>query len=326
MTWQDRTRNFAFVSPSGTRFAFDFIDANKESDKLTTAFNFPGIPGTYVQDLGRTDRRYPVRAIFWGDDHDLQATAFEGGVRESGRGRLEHPRDGNVSVVSFGTIKTREDLVKDANQTIVEVTFWESTITLYPSGSADPRSAVLSSVQETLTSSATTFAESTDISTAVNRASLRNRFETSIGQVRSVLGAVVAADPKEFRDFKVIADSITRDLDELITTPQVLAEQANLLMQIPANSSATIGAKFDGYTALIGSFTSVDNPDDQLRDTSNDFRNDELFAIGALEGLIASSLAADFATRSEAVTAADTVANQFDVVNEWREVNYAGIV
>lgn len=325
MTWQTRTRDAAYVSPSGARFTFAFLRADREFDKNTTAFNFPGVPGTYIQDLESTDDRYPMRAIFWGDNHDLQATAFLNALRETGKGRLEHPRDGLVTVVPFGKIKTREDLVRDANQTIIEVEFWETTIILFPTGTTDPGSNVLGAVGETLTALSSVFAETIDIVSAVNRASIRNRFGTSVGVVRSILGTITSVDPDAFREFNTVADSIISDLDALIFIPEVLADQLNVLTQIPAKSTATIGAKFDGYTALTEQFTSFDNPDDRLRSTVNDFRNDELFSVSSLSGLISSSINTTFSTRSEAVTAAVEITDQFKIVNEWREVNYAGL-
>lgn len=325
MTWQARTRQMAYTSPSGVRFVFDFEKADREFDKNTSGFNFPGVSGTYVQDLGHTDGRYPTRAIFWGDAHDLEAAAFRTALSESGRGRLEHPRDGLVDVVPFGKIKFREDLVKEANQTIIEVEFWESTIVLYPSGTTDPGGQVLNSVFNTLLESATIFADTIQIVSAVNKANLRNRFESSVGIIRSVLGEVVSADAVNFREFTTVADSIISDINELISTPQTLADQLNILLQIPANSTATIGSKTDGYNTVIETFTNSNNPDAQLRSTINDFRNDELFAVGSVASLITSSINATFNTRSESVTAAANVVSQFDAVNVWREINYAGL-
>ncbi len=326
MTWQQRTREAAYNSPSGVRLPFIFVEIPREFDKLTTGFNFPGISGTFVQDNGTSDRRYPMRCIFSGNDHDLEAKAFEDALHETGRGKLEHPRDGRVDVVPFGTIKTREDLVKEANQTIIEVAFWESTIILYPSGTNDPGGQVLQSVDDSFSAATSTFADNIETSSAVDRSSLRNRFNTAIGSIRSILGTVVSVDPTQFRNFNVVADSIISDLDTLIDTPEILADQLNVLMQIPANSLATIGAKTDGYNAVVSLFTSVLNPDDQLRSTINDFRNDEIFAIDALNGLIISSVTATFPTRSDAISSAANVVDQFDIVNEWREINYAGLV
>ncbi len=325
MNWQDRTREAAYTSPNGNRFVFNYDVLDREFDKNTSAYNFPGIEGTYVQDLGSTDRRYPMRVIFWGKDHDTVSQQFADAIREVGRGRLEHPRDGRIDVVPFGTVKFREDLVRSANQTIIEVEFWEATIVLYPSGDEDPGGQVINEVNATLDASADTFASGVDILTAVNRASLRNRFGVSVGTVRSVLAPIVGTDPEKLRQFNVVADSIVVGLDSLISTPRVLADQLNILTLIPATSDANIGAKFDGYTSLISTFTSADNPDAALRSSLNDFRNDELYSTAALSGLIVSSVEAEYGTRTEATSAAAEIVSQFDQVNTWREINYGGL-
>ena len=91
MSWLDRIREAAYTSPSSVRLTFDYEDVRKSIDKKTTAFDFPDADGTFVQDLGHTGRRYPLRIFFWGDDYDTEADAFEAALLERGTGKLEHP-------------------------------------------------------------------------------------------------------------------------------------------------------------------------------------------------------------------------------------------
>lgn len=325
MTWEDRTRKAAYTSPSGRRFEFEIVRADRVFDKLTSAWNFPGVQGTYIQDLGSTDHRYPFRAIFWGDDHDLEALAFDNALREVGIGRLDHPRDGRVDVVPFGKIQFNEDLVNAANQTVVEVEFWETTIVLFPSGAADPASTTVASILDTFAASALTFSQTIDIETAVARTSLRNRFDTAVGAVRTGLLSVVSEDPTALRKFNTIADSIQGNIDTLILQPLGLAEQLNVLLRVPVEVAGAIGAKVDSYASLVDLFISAGNPDDALRETVNDFRNDELFSTGCMSAMMESTVNHEFSTRPEAIEAADKIATEFDVVNTWRELNYAGL-
>ena len=73
MAWNDRIREAAYTSPGGDRITFAYENVRKTVDKKTTGFEFPDANGTFVQDLGHTGRRYPLRVFFWGDDYDQDA-------------------------------------------------------------------------------------------------------------------------------------------------------------------------------------------------------------------------------------------------------------
>ncbi len=319
MTWQDRTRDAAYVSPSGQRFPFTFDNVDRSFEKNTTAYNFPGTRGTFVQDLGSTDRRYPMRVIFWGDDHDLEAAAFETALRETGRGKLEHPRDGQVDVVPFGTVTIREDLVNGANQTIFEVEFWESTSVLFPSGAADPAVATLNSANATFASAAATFADTIDLALPTEIVTLRNQITTRVGQISSAFQPIVNQDESVAREFNAIVDSINQNLDTLASNPGAIADQISTLLKTPSKIPNSVSDQLNTYDTVI---TGITGGDDPVRNTNNEFRADELVSIGCVAGSITSAVKGNFETRTLAISAASSIADQFDNVNTWRELNY----
>ena len=116
MAWNDRIREAAYTSPSGERLTFGYENVSKKIDKKTTGFEFPDADGTFVQDLGHSGRKYPLRVFFWGSDYDQEADAFEAALLERGTGKLEHPIYGTVDVVPFGTITRRDDLKTGATR------------------------------------------------------------------------------------------------------------------------------------------------------------------------------------------------------------------
>ena len=76
MSWQDRVKPAAYESPSGRRIEFLFENVAESFGKKTTAFEFPDVDGTFVQDLGRTGNRLPLRIIINGDDIRLTPEAL----------------------------------------------------------------------------------------------------------------------------------------------------------------------------------------------------------------------------------------------------------
>ena len=110
MNWQTRIGPAAYTSPSGVRLTFQYENVTRNVNKKTSNFEFPNVDGSQVQDLGRDGRKFPIRAFFTGDDHDIDASAFEDALLERGRGQLEHPFYGSFTVVPFGAITRRDDL------------------------------------------------------------------------------------------------------------------------------------------------------------------------------------------------------------------------
>ena len=163
MAWTDRIREAAYTPPEGGRIVFTYENVSKLVDKKTTAFEFPDAEGTFVQDLGRSGRRYPLRVIFWGEDYDLESDAFEAALLQRGTGKLEHPIYGTVDVVPFGTIRRRDDLKTAANQAIIELTFWETIGLIYPTVQDNPAASVTTAIEEYNTAASIEFDDVIDI-------------------------------------------------------------------------------------------------------------------------------------------------------------------
>jgi prophage DNA circulation protein len=317
MTWNDRIIEAAYNSPSGVRTTFDYEDVSKAVDKKTTGFNFPDVKGTYVQDLGHTGYRYPLRVFFWGDDYDIEAEAFEASLLESGTGKLEHPAYGIVDVVPFGTITRRDDLKTRANQAIIEVTFWETTGLIYPTVQADPGTAVLIAVGEYNNTASEEFEDSIDVDSAVEQATFKNSYQSLLDKARSGLQVVADTQDDVRRQFDAIGDSINEGIDILVTQPLNLAFQTIQLIQAPGRALASIQASLSAYSDLLTSLITGDSEPD-----SNEFHTQDLYASTYITGAIISVVNTQFITKPEALEAAEEILEQLDAVTDWREANF----
>lgn len=323
MGWTERIREAAYTSPSGIRITFDYEDVSRSVEKKTSAFTFPDADGTYVQDLGRTDRRYPLRIFFWGDNHDLASNAFEEILLERGAGTLEHPMYGSVNVVPFGEISQRDDLKTAANQSVIEVVFWETIGLAYPTTQGDPASEVLSAVDEYNAAKAEEFANSVNTDTESLREKLKGVYTASLNAVKSGLQKVADVQENVQKQFDAIYDSINTGLDILVGQPTTLAFQTTLLIQTPARASANIKAKLDAYGNLIGAIISGDGANVSGSSQSNDFYSNDLYASTHITGLITSVINTEFQTKPEALSAAEFILDEFADITAWREANYA---
>lgn len=328
MPWQDRLQDGAYISPSGRRIPFSYENVSKNFNKKGTAFEFPDADGTFVQDLGRTGTRYPLRIIFWGNDYDLTANAFETILSERGIGTLEHPIYGTKKVVPLGPINRRDDLKDAANQAIFEITFFETILAVYPTGQIDPRSQITLSVSEFNAAMAEQFAGQSNLTSAVEQANAKGFFGTALDAAQSGLQAIADTQAAVQSAFDTIYDSINLGIDILIRDPLTLAFQTAAMLQAPARALASINDRLDAYRnlldSIIGGNDSVASPG--LDSTPiNEFTIDDLFSSTYVSSSVLSNINVSFQTKTDAITAASELADQFADLIEWRDLNYESL-
>lgn len=317
MAWNDRIKEAAYTSPSGTRLTFPYEDVSKTVDKKTAAFDFPDANGTYVQDLGRTGNKYPLRMFFYGDSCDLLADNFETIMLEPGVGILEHPIYGVVDVAPFGTISRSDKLKTAANQSAVEVTFYETTGLIYPSASTDPGTQVLKALDEYNTIAAEEFEETVTTDTALKRVTLKERVLSVVGAVKKGLKAAadtVAAVKKQFEEIQA---AINEGIDILIAQPLALAADIIQLIQAPGRAINAIKARLDAYRNLADSIFGGSDAEDE-----NELRTKDLTASAYVSGSIVSVVNTQFSTKSEAIDAADALLTLMADLTEWRDAQF----
>ena len=328
MAWDDRLREAAYTSPSNKRLTFDYENVQKTIDKKTTAFEFPDADGTFIQDLGHSGRKYPMRLFFWGENYDLQTNEFETALLERGIGKLEHPIYGEIKVVPFGSIKRRDDLKTAANQAIIEVTFWETIDIVYPTSQADPASSVLSAVEEYNNTAASDFEQVTDIDSAVEQAVFKGTYLSQLNATKTGLQNIANTQTDTQKQFNTINNSLTLGLDILIGEPLTLASQTIIMVQTPARALTSITDRLTGYQGLISNIITGDKAIATPGNTSantNDFHTRDLYASTHISGAIISVVNNQFKTKTQALAAAEEILNEFEKVTNWRDDNHKSL-
>lgn len=333
MTWIDRLSEAAYTSPGGTRQTFLYEDVSRQFTKRATVFEFPGVDGSYVQDNGHSERRYPLLCIFAGPDCDRQALAFERLLLERGAGVLEHPMYGRVQVVPFGDISRRDDLKSAANQAIIEVTFWSTVGAIYPSSGSSPRHEVLQSLDVTDAAVSDQFDRSLRVETEARRANAKLTTRSRLQAISAALGQAAASTADVRRQFAEQQQVIDGSLDVLVGQPLLLAQQVLNLVKTPGRASAGIQSRLASYADLLDRMiaSSSSTPGDtsvlpalRVR-LANEFFLSDLVAAATLTGSITSVLANEFTAKPQAIAAADEIARQTEAHTDWREERYGDI-
>lgn len=322
MTWQDRLKEGAYITPSGRRHVFAYEDVSRTFDKKTSSHDFPGADGTYVQDNGRTGNKYPLTAFFSGPNCDTDADAFEKALSETGRGKLEHPIYGTVDVVPFGTV-TRSDALKTAaNQSTVEVTFWETIPLIYPVPQSDPSSQVMEAVREFTGALGVDVADNLDIFDPVAVAQFKDRVITQVNSVKTALGKVAEIKTQ-------VEDGVTRVLALTASIEAATAETAGTvrdtlgdtvsavmeLIALPSQVADDIRTKITGYKEMLDSILSPLFP---VNDRSS-YLSSSVFAETIVASMAVNLVESEMQSQGEATGSADTLLDIFDEVIEWQE-------
>lgn len=337
-SWKDRVRKGAYISPTGTRIEFDFEDVSREFDKRGTIFTFPGVNGAYVQQKGYSERRYPLRCYFTGDNCDRIANAFEVALLEDGAGKLEHPLYGDIDdVVPFGAITRRDDLKNEANQSVVEVTFFTTLGAVYPSSAADAKSEIEGALGLFDVAAAQQFEASSVLSTAAQAASLKSTIKKFLREVSANLEQVSDQVGDVRREMADIQSTINFGLDVLVGQPLELARQCINLVRAPARMTDGFLSRLEGYAkfanALFASAealpadtltasTSLTNRTTQI---ANDFHASDLFLGAAVAGSVGSVLFTTYQNRTAVLADAAAVLALADAFTAWREAGFAAL-
>lgn len=336
-TWEDRLREAAYTSPTGTRIKFLYTTVSRQVSLRGTVFEFPGVNNAYVQRTGYGARRYPIRCIFTGKDHDLVATAFEAALLEDGLGQLEHPAYGPIKVVPFGDMERTNDLVEGCEVSVVDVTFMTTTGVVYPSTTQNGENEITAALGDFAVAVAQQFNATVDVASEVSRASLKQTIRGFMRECRAGMADIAATTSSIRREFDDDFRLLNEGMDTFIGEPLELAKQVSNLVKAPSRAIAGIQSRLNGYAAfaqrIFGSRQANPGPElvggsqIALRRTriANDFHASDLMAANAVAGSVSSALNTKFATRPEAVFAAAQIAEQFDAAVAWRDGGFSAL-
>jgi len=326
MTWQANLRQAAYISPSGIRSVFHYENVSLEFDKKTSGFDFPVFNGTQVQDQGRSGRRYPLRCFFWGDDYLADSLQFENTLEERGIGRLEHPLYGKINVVPFGSIGRRDDLKTAANQSVIEITFWETIVDLFGGSIRDLKNSIIESNANFNNAAAGQFESEVDIRRVFEREAFKGFHRSLFDAATNLLKDFAGTDSKISTQFKQVGDSVRSDLEsENELDLSILATQTNIYTQLPAKASTIeIQDRLNNYLELITPLIDPDTIKDPGLDNkiSNDFHSRDLFIASYISAMSLSTINYIFQTKPQALNAADQILTIFNLWVNWRDDNY----
>jgi len=353
MSWKDRVDKGAFTSPSGVRMEFHSENVRANINKRDSIREVPDFDGALVQNFGIGASSYPLLCIFWGNDHDREATAFLNLLVEPGAGILEHPFYGRLeNMVAFGPVSRRDDLKTAANQTIFEVNFVQSAAFQFPGSSLSAGDQIEFDLAAFYADQAAAYEAGIAVTKASEKISLIDSVKAKLANVRRFMAKIAATVQEVENEFNDAINLIENNINTLVGTPLALANQIIDLIKLPARAASQISATLDAYKNLLTSVTSdanglfspsIDNS------VNNQFFNSELFSNAAMASMLdASKVTADstrevsgqsledflavapeetpaFSTQSDIIATVEFLESEFNDLNAWNEANRAAL-
>lgn len=352
-TWRDRLKDGVYTSPvTKTKIKFDFTDVSRGFDIRGTAFDFPGVNDSYVQQNGYSSRKYPLVCYFGGKNCDIDAAAFEATLLEPGIGKLQHPIYGTIPVVPFGAVERNDALATAANQSVVTVTFWTTVAAIYPSAQANAQNEFSTAIAAFNAAAAAQFGSGAPnlsrVGSALGAIATIKKFlkkvSAALAKVSNAVASVRKAEGAAFA-------AINGGMDVLIGQPLQLALQISNLIQAPGRALTGLESRLNAYAALATDIfgDNAANPGRALSAGSillanqtkvaNDFHISSLFGMNAVAGTLVSSMsqpisagsqglsaaASTFSTRSQVIAVAAAVLDQIDGLMVWRDQGYSDL-
>ena len=348
-TWRDRVKPAAYTSPvTGTRVPFQYEDVSRGFDIRGTAFDFPGVTDSYVQQTGYSSRKYPMVCYFTGKNCDLLAGGFEAALMEPGIGRLEHPIYGTIAALPFGAVERNDALKSASNQSVVTVTFWTSIPAIYPDAASGGTNELEGALDLFNAAVAAQFSSNTNLLTTIRKQTAIGTFKSMLKKVKAALGAVSDSVASVRNQFGNALSTVNSGMDVLIGGPLLLAQQISNLIQFPGRALAGLSSRLDAYARLAQDIfgSSAASPAkvlssasilfDHQANVANNFHISSLFAMNAVAGSVVSAIAQPIkitpngltpiiSSRAQILAAADAVLEQMDALVEWRDGGFEAL-
>lgn len=318
MTQLSRLQQAALTSSDGTRVEFDWERAPRTTPLRNSIFESAGSSIGYIQKNGTSSKRYPIVAIFTGDDCDLFADQFEAVLVSPGKLKLDHPVHGVVEPVApLGEIRRENDLVESVGEIRVTVTLAETIETPYDSTSQDYAGiagVAISASDSVMSGQVGTAVEALSVSEELT---FRGRIDRGVKIARAALDSISSTIDGVDKQYNAIVSSINAALDTFVLKPASIAFQVSQLLRAPSNDSERIGDKLDAYTSLLSTYTK------DVLVTSAEMSGFQPFASSSVLSAANAARFATYRTKTQALTAADILNAMLQNYVAWLEQSYA---
>lgn len=309
-----------YISPAGNEFTFEYESVSMEVSKKTSEFIFPEKDGAFIQDLGRSGRKFPFTLYFSGDDYLEMADSFMLALEERGIAKLEHPIYKNRDVVPTGSITRRDDLVNEINQSVFTVTFSESFKDItFPTSTTDAENSLSGSLDNYEETAAEKFADDIDTDDVLSRNVTKNTLDKGMTNFNKGVGGLVSQSTALFSQYDIILSSFESGIDNIASEANILSRQLIKIVRTPSRVETKMEFKTKVYSDMKDHYI-----DDYGKTTANQedvFYSDKLYIDSVMAAICEGVLYSEFSNKNEVINNLNDLLEIYDEISEFEDDN-----
>lgn len=304
MSFRDRLLPCSYISPSGKSHQFLYDGVERSGSKRLAVHERPGQNGALFQDMGQSPLEYPLDIYIAGADYDLAADDLAAALSESGRGTLEHPRWGTLTV--FPTTYTQTESFTDGERMAkFSIKFVEAPPESSVIGSPTTSAAILSSCDDAKKANFATWATKT----AADAAKIKATVVKTVNKFNATLSAIAGIPADIASEINQNASWIERSIDALAQTPTTLCDGITALASIPAQIDATASSKLGAYSELT-----TDAIDRLIYATFGQSAISVVTLIAIDIATIEAAATGTLSSRDDAISIAESIVAQYEAI------------
>jgi len=284
--YRDRLRSsIQLTSPDGVVFNALWIGNSAPQSKKVGIFNFSGVNGSVVQDLGTSSRTYTLTIYFEGPNNDLETEAFMRALSERGIWEVIHPVLGlkKLQPLSFSP---NIQPIESGNVTQIETDWIEPLDVAALPSAAELQASIAAQIDELNDIAAEQLEQSTFQRLAAEVGAFRNGVLDIVSSIEGKLEAVSAFSAAITSEIEAIKRDINRVLEVVPLDVISVAGQLQELIQLPARAITDISTRLDAYQGFADDISFSLTPEEPGTSSYNRVAIQEL-ALTATFGAVA---------------------------------------
>lgn len=251
MTYIERLRPFITLTApeGGDPFVAKWRGSPRSLEKKLGMFDYPGIVGTVVQDLGCRSWLWPMTIYFDGPDNDKEANRFGIALTQTGPWSVIHPIYGfrGLQLISA----TERDMpVDEGGYTAFQLEWIEPIDPATLKTAAELSDQIGFQADLVNGSAADQFLDNMRNASATDTWSIGAAVAKITGPIDQVLGPIAAASDAVFETQNQIQRGLQDVMNAAILQPLALVGQIQQLVQNPLRAMNDISARLNAYGNL----------------------------------------------------------------------------
>ena len=306
-------------TPSFRGVTFGLSSTEGQGGRELAIHEFVGRDLPYTEDSCRSPLKYPVEAFYVGPDYLDKRDALIKALQQPGPGELVHPSYGtlNVCVQNWRAAES----ATEGNIVRIQIEFVEAGSLLYPSVDT-LRGGLIVTVraivaQRSLANFLRQFNVVSQAAYVVNAVKAKVR---AVADVVSQITTVAKETSDDLTDLAVSVADLRRNVEKLIDTPDMLAEQLSSAIDLVGQSVKVKSDCFDAYKRWF-SFGDDDVAatavtDSALQKNANDKALNQFVRSNALAGAAEAAAGISFGSTEDAEAARSALFDEIDILSE----------